>query len=188
MRPTLLMPLMIFGLAGCGSEPDGEISAEKSADQVIAQVSQMAKPLPGLYETTAELKDFSISGIPAEQLGMMKQQFAANSNKTDTMCLTKADADQGFEKMLREMGEMSQAGEGVDCAFSQFDASGSKLNAVLGCTGPGGMKMAMNMDGTVAPDRSDMTMTMNSSSSMMPGQEMTMVMQTASRRIGDCPA
>ncbi len=188
MRATILMPLMIFALAGCGSETASEKSAEKSADEVIAEVSQMAKPLPGLYETTAELKDFSVPGIPAKQLSMMKQQFAAKSNKTDTMCLTREDADQGFEKMVREMGEMSQTGEGVDCAFSQFDASGSKLNAVLSCTGPGGMKMAMNMDGTVAPDRSDMTMTMNSSSSMMPGQEMTMVMQTASRRIGDCPA
>lgn len=188
MRATMLMPLMIFALAGCGSETASEKSAEKSTQEVIAQVSQMAKPLPGLYETTAELRDFSISGIPAEQIGMMKQQFAANTNKTDTMCLTKADADQGFEKMMRQMGEMGQPGDGVECAFSQFDASGSKLNAQLNCTGPGGVKMAMNMDGTVAPDRSDMTMTMNSSSSMMAGREMTMVMQTASRRIGDCPA
>lgn len=188
MRATIMMPLMIFALSGCGSEPVSETSAEKSAEEVIAQASKMARPLPGLYQTTAELKDFSISGIPAEQLGMMKRQFAANTNKTETMCLTKADADQGFEKMMRQMGEMGQTGEGVECAFSQFDASGSKLNAQLNCTGPGGVKMAMNMDGTVAPDRSDMTMTMNSSSSMMAGQEMTMVMQTASRRIGDCPA
>lgn len=181
MRATILMSLMIFAIAGCSGEP----AAEKSADEVIAEASRMARPLPGLYETTAELKDFTVSGVPAEQLGMMKRQFADSSNKTDTMCLTKADADQGFEKMVRQMGEM---GESMDCAFSQFDASGSKLNAALNCTGPGGTKMAMNMDGTVAPDRSDMTMTMKSSSSMMPGHEMTMVMQTASRRVGDCPA
>lgn len=183
MRATILMPLMIFALPGCGSET----ASEKSAGEVIAQVSQMAKPLPGLYETTAELKDFSVPGIPAGQLGMMRQQFAASSGKTNTMCLTREDADQGFEKMVREMGRMGQTGEGVDCAFSQFDASGSKLNAVLNCTAPGGMKMAMTMDGSLAPDRADMTMTMNSSSSMMPGGEMTMVMQTVSQRIGDCP-
>lgn len=184
MRATLFMPLMIIALAGCGSEPE----EKKSADDVIAEAGKIAKPLPGLYETTSELKDISISGMPAEQLGMVKKQFAANSNKVDSMCLTKADADEGFEKMVRQMGEMGQMGEGVECAFSEFDASGSKLNAQLNCTGPGGTNMAMNMDGTVAPDRSDMTMTMKSSSSMMPGREMTMVMQTASKRVGDCPA
>ncbi len=188
MRAALSIPFLIFALAGCGSEPASEESAAKSAGEVIAEASQMAKPLPGLYETTSQLMDLSISGVPPEQLSMMKQQLSANSGQKETMCLTRADAEQGFEKMLREMGEMGQMGEGLECAFSRFDASGSKLNAVLNCSGPGGTRMAMRMDGTVAPDRSDMMMTVNSSSDMMAGRDMTMVMQTASRRIGDCPA
>lgn len=181
MRATFIVPLMTLALAGCGSEPTGATSA----DEVIAEVSQMVKPMPGLYETTAALREFSMPGIPAEQLDMMKKQFAENAGGTDTMCLTDADAEQGFENMVRQMGEM---GEGVECKFSQFDAAGTKLNAALSCTGPGGMNMAINMDGTVEPERSDVTMTMKNSSSMMPGMEMTMVMQSESKRIGDCPA
>lgn len=181
MRATSILPFLIFALAGCGSEP----SAEKSADEVIAVANQMAKPLPGLYETTGQLREFSVPGVPAAQLEMMKKQFAANAGRTNTFCLTPAQAENGFEDMMRQLGE---AGEGVECAFSKFDASGTKLNAMLSCTGPSGTKMAMDMDGTVAPDRSDMMMTMKSSSSMMPGMEMTMVMKSESRRIGDCPA
>ncbi len=181
MRATFILPFSILALAGCSSEP----SAEKSAEDVIAAANQMARPLPGLYETKAELREFSVPGVPAAQLDMMKKQFSANADRTSTFCLTKSQAENGFEDMVRQMGE---AGEGVKCSFSRFDAAGAKLDAALTCTGPGGMNMAMNMDGTVAPDRSDMTMTMKNSSSMMPGMEMTMVMQSESRRIGECPA
>lgn len=181
MRATLILPLILCALAGCGSEA----TDQKSADEVIAEASKMARPLPGLYETTAQLREFSMPGVPAAQLEMMKKRFAANAGRTSNFCLTKAQAESGFEDMVRQMGE---AGEGVKCSFSRFDAAGAKLDAALNCTGPGGMNMAMNMDGTLAPDRSDMTMTMKNSSSMMPGMEMTMVMQSQSKRIGECPA
>lgn len=188
MRPICILPLMIFALAGCGSDPASDPASEpagkKSASEVIAQARPIAKPLPGLYETSARLQKFSVSGVPDEHLAVMKQQFAASSNRTEAMCLTKEDADQGFEKMLRQMSAM---GDDMNCAFSRFDASGTTLTAQLNCTAPGGTSMAMAMDGTVAPDRSDMTMTMKSSSDMMAGREMTMVMHTAARRIGDCP-
>ena len=181
MRAILILPLGVLALSACGTEP----AEEKSADDVIAAVSQMAKPLPGLYETKAELREFTVPGVPASQLKMMKQQFAANADRTDTFCLTQAQADNGFEDMIRQMGEM---GEGVKCVFSKFDASGTKLDAALSCTGPGGTEMAMDMNGMVAPSQSDMMMSMKSSSSMMPGMEMTMVMQSEYKRIGECPA
>jgi len=46
----------------------------------------------------------------------------------------------------------------------------------------------MGMHATVEPKQCDMMMKMNSSSSSMPGMEMKMVMDSQSRRIGECPA
>ena len=181
MRATFILPAMMLALVSCGSEP----TAEKSADEVIAEAAGIDGPIPGQYQTKTMLREFSIPGVPAEQVAMMKRQFAANSDRTDTFCMTKDQAENGFKDMVRQMSEM---GEGVECAFSKFDASGSKLDAALSCTGPGGTKMSMGMNGTVQPEQSDMTMTMTSSSSMMPGMEMTMVMDSESKRIGDCPA
>lgn len=181
MRTMLLLPLVALGLSACSSEP----AKEKSTDEVIAAVKDMAAPLPGLYSTKVELKEFSMPGLPPAQVEMMKKQFAANSGGTSTMCLTKAETENGYEDMLRKMGE---GRDGVQCKFSRFDTSGSKVTAAMDCTGPGGMTMAIGMDGTVEPEHSDVTMTMKNSSSMAPGMEMSMVMQSVSTRVGDCPA
>lgn len=180
MRARLVLTLGIFAVSACSEQ-----SAEKSPEAVIAEGRQIERPVPGLYKTTSELREFSVPGLPAAQADMMRQQFAANANTTSTMCLTKEDAEQGFERMVRQMGELQP---GVECAFSEFEAAGTQLDAALNCTGPGGMKMATTMNGTVEPEQSDMTMSMKNSSSMMPGVEMTMVMHTASQRIGECPA
>jgi hypothetical protein len=181
MRNTFILSLSVLALAACGSEP----AAEKSAEDVIAEASKMASPLPGLYENRSELKEFSMPGIPAAQVDMMKQQFSANANKTNTFCLTQAQADTGFEDMVRQMGDM---GGTMQCKFSQFDASGAKLDAQLNCSGEGGMTMNIGMDGTVEPERSDVTMTMKGGSSMAPGMEMTMIVRGQTTRVGDCPA
>ena len=181
MRSTIFMPIAVLALAACGSETP----EEKSTGEVIAEVRKMAGPLPGQYETKTVLREFSVPGLPEQQAEMMKQQFAAGTDRTETFCLTKEQADKGYEEMVRSMGQME---EGVSCSFSKFDASGSKLDAALNCTGPGGTTMTMGMNGTVEPEQSDMTMTMNSSSSSMPGMEMKMVMDSQSRRIGECPA
>lgn len=181
MRSTIFMPIAVLALAACGSETP----EEKSTGEIIAEARKMTGPLPGQYETKTVLREFSVPGLPEQQAEMMKQQFAAGTDRTETFCLTKQQAEQGYEEMVRSMGQM---GEGVSCSFSKFDASGSKLDAALNCTGPGGTTMTMGMDGTVEPEQSDMTMTMNSSSSMMPGMEMKMVMDSQSRRIGECPA
>jgi len=181
MRKSFILPLIALALAACGSEPAGE----KSAEEIIAEASQMASPLPGLYEYRSELKEFSMPGIPAAQVDMMKQQFSANANKTNTFCLTQAQADTGFEDMVRQMGDM---GGTMQCKFSQFDASGAKLDAQLNCSGDGGMTMNIGMDGTLEPERSDVTMTMKGGSSIAPGMEMTMIVRGQNTRVGDCPA
>ncbi|MDZ4308213.1 DUF3617 domain-containing protein [Allopontixanthobacter sp.] len=181
MRRTTFIPIALLALTACGSETP----EEKSTDEVVAEARKMAGPMPGQYETTTVLREFSVPGVPAQQAEMMKQQFASGTDRTETFCLTKDQAEKGFEEMVRSMGQM---GQGVTCSFSKFDASGSKLDAALNCTGPGGTTMTMGMDGTVESERSDMTMTMNSRSTMMPGMEMTMVMDSRSRRIGECPA
>ena len=181
MRIAIILPITAFALAGCGSEN----AVEKSVEEVVAEAREMEGPRPGQYETKTVLREFSVPGVPAQQAEMMKKQFAAGTDRTETSCLTKEQADKGFEDMVRSMGQM---GENVTCTFAKFDTSGSKLDAALNCDGPGGTKMSMAMDGTVEPEQSEMTMTMNSSSTMMPGMEMTMVMDSRSRRIGECPA
>ncbi len=181
MRSLTLLSLVAVSLYGCGNTT----TPTKTADEVAAAAKSLAKPDPGLYEVKTVIKDFTMPGLPPAQMDMIKKRIAASSAKTRTFCLTKEDAESGFKDML---SKMSQKQNGVQCNFSKFDTSGSHVDAAMNCTGPKGMTMAMTMDGTIAPQQSDLTMTTRGGSDMMPGMGTTMTMQTTSTRIGECPA
>ncbi len=167
-------------LAGCGDEP-GE---PKTADEVVAEAENLIKPRPGLYRSTMRLTEIDVPGLPAGQAEQMRAMMGGSEGQTSETCLTQEQADQGFRDFARQIGE---GGQGAQCEFSQFDAAGSRLDAALKCTGPGGVAVDMTMGGTVEKERSALTMTMSQENPALPGGEMQMSMSVSSQRIGDCP-
>ena len=169
----------LVALAGCGEEK----SQPKTADEVISEAGELAKPRPGQYQTAVELIEFSVPGLPAQQAEQLKGMMTNASAKASSYCLTQAEADKGFEDSIRKMTEGTG---GMKCTFKDFDVDGGKLTAALTCSGQQGMSADIAVDGTTSPDGSSMRMKMVQKAAMIPGGEMRMDMKMDSTRIGDC--
>jgi len=169
-----------FALGACGDEA----AEPKTAEEVVAEAENLIKPRPGLYRSTARLNEIDVPGLPAGQAEQMRAMMGGAEGQTSETCLTQEQADEGFRDFARQIGE---GGQGAKCEFSEFDAAGSKLDAALQCTGPGGVAVDMTMTGTVDRESSDLTMTMSQKNPALPGGEMRMAMSVTSQRIGDCP-
>lgn len=174
-----LIPLGALALASCGSEP----ASPPSADEVVKAAENLVKPTPGLYRSTANITQFEIPGLPPEQAAQMKEMIGSSARQTNESCMTAERAEEGFKNMAKQLGEGTQ---GVTCEFAKFSADGSDLDAELACSGPGGVKVAMEMDGEIQPTSSVIKMKMTQKSAAIPGGEVRMAMEVKSERIGDC--
>ncbi|WP_324260865.1 hypothetical protein U4960_11965 [Altererythrobacter sp. H2] len=101
MRWHLLIPISAIALAGCGSEPSGP----KTAEEVAEAADSMVKPTPGLYRSTANITEFEIPGLPAEQAAQMKEMMGSSASQSSEFCLTPDQAEEGFKSVARELGE-----------------------------------------------------------------------------------
>ncbi len=174
-------------LAACGSgdaASDGTATGGVSADDALAQVESMTKPLPGQYRTQFELVDLTVPGIPAEQIATMRTMFADSVANIETSCLSAQEAEQGFEEMVRQLGESNGDAQ---CTIDSFDADGGTLDAALSCAPKSGVTANMTVNGDIAPEKSVMTMAINTKAANIPGGEMTMSIRTTANRLGDCP-
>lgn len=176
MRPLLAVsPLLIaLGLAACNKSSD----TPKTAEEVKAEVAKAEKPEPGKYRTTIKITDFSIPGMPADRAEQMKGMFG-QTGKTIEYCLTKADADKGFEEVNK------RAAQG-DCSYDRFSASGGKIDAKMTCKTGQGMTMAYEMQGTFSSTASQLSMKSDTAMAGMPGKGMHMEATVTNERIGDC--
>lgn len=175
-----LAPVLALSLSACGSEPD----APPSADAVAEAADNLIKPTPGLYRSTASVTEFEVPGLPPQQAAQMKEMMGSAAAQSSESCLTAEQAEEGFKSMAKQLSEGQQ---GVKCEFDKFDAAGSKLDADLTCSGTGGVKVNMEMDGDIEAEKSTMSMKMTQKNAAIPGGEVRMVMEVKSERIGDCP-
>ena len=176
MRSTILLLTAMLALAGCKKEA----APDQSGVGSIAAPAAMPKPLPGLYRSTAELVSIEAPGLPAGAEAQMKQMMASKAAPHD-FCLTGEEAAKGYEERVKKL-----AGR-PDCHFDHYSAVAGKLDAQLTCTAQGGLRSVLLMQGSMAPDGSDVTLTMDQSGAQMPGGSMKMTMRVKSARIGDCP-
>lgn len=178
MRHYFLLVAATCVLAACGSpdadaDGDGTISMEEAA----AKSKDFVKPEPGKYRVTVEMVDVEVPGAPPEVQKMMKQMISVGA-QTHEFCLTKEEAEKGFEEMAR------QSNKNEDCSFEKFEADGGKIDAVMNCSRDGRGTARMTMQGTGTSTSSNMTMTMDATAP--DGKSMKMTMKSNQERIGDC--
>lgn len=178
---ALIVPLSCLALAACGSSSD----TPQTAEDMASEAKQLAKPTPGEYTSTSELMEFDVPGLPPKQADQMKQMFAGVGAQKQTYCLTKEEADKGFEEAVREM---SKSDKDNNCAFEKFDVNGNKLDAKMTCKSKDGGKATMTMTGTVEPESQIMEMHVAQESAQIPGGKMNIGMKISSVRTGDCKA
>ncbi len=181
MHRRFILACASLVLTACGSpdadaDGDGEISMKEAA----ARSGEMVKPAPGKYRTTVEMIDVEIPGAPKEMQDMMKGMLSSGP-QTHEYCLTRAEAEKGFEEMARQAQE-----EDGNCSFEKFEAEGGSIDAIMNCAKEGQGTARMTMKGTGGRTSSDMTMTMDAKAP--DGKTMTMTMKSSQQRIGDCDA
>lgn len=181
MRRIAIATLASFTLAACGgtsadADGDGAISMEEAA----AKSSDMVRPQPGKYRATVEFVDIAMPGAPQQVQDMMKGMFDRGP-QTHEYCLTKEEADKGFEEMARQARD-----DDGDCSFEKFDAAGGRIDAIMNCNADGEGAARIAISGTGSETASQMTMTVDAKGP--DGQAMTLTMKNAQERIGDCDA
>lgn len=154
--------------ADADTDGDGAVSMAEAGAAVDAAGGAI-KPKAGQYKATVQMIDAKVPGISADQMNQ------AGMNTTVEYCVTKEQAENGFQDM------MSQGQEG-DCSYEKFDLEGDQLDAVLVCKAAGG-EMRMAMEGTVGATKTETNMTMTS---QIPGVgEASMTMKNTSEWVAD---
>lgn len=167
-------------LSACGKSADkaGDgtpMSADELADKV-----QAVKMKPGQWETTVEIVDMKMEGLPeGAPAGTMSNMIG--SKTTVKSCITK-------EQVEKPNADFLSAQKNANCTYSAFDMSGGRIKAAMTCAGkdrPGEIKM--NMTGKYGPDSYEMNQDMTMAG-FQPGMTMAMKSKVTGRHIGDCPA
>ena len=175
MRKAVLFALPF--LAACGDD------SALTSDEVLERAGTLEKPQPGLYATTTELVDFEVPGLAPQQADRFREQMEGMSSEQQPRCLTAAQAERGFEDMLKSIGEDAN---GMSCAFDRFDVDAPNLSADLGCDGPMGAGAQIGFAGTTDAQGFDLAMDMEASAPVIPGGTMQMRFKVTSQRIGEC--
>lgn len=176
MRVFQAVSLLVLGLAlaACNKSSD----TPETAEEVKAEVAKLDRPEPGKYRTTMKIIDVSIPGMDPARAAQMKNMFGA-TGKTTEFCLSKADADKGFEELNK------RAAQG-DCTYDNFNAGGGRIDARMTCRTGRGMTMAYEMHGTFSSTGSQMSMKSDAAMAGMPGKGMHIEAEVKNERIGDC--
>ncbi|GAA0274910.1 hypothetical protein GCM10009127_14350 [Alteraurantiacibacter aestuarii] len=173
-RRAAALVLLLTGqvLAGCSSEPP-------SQEDMLASAGNMVKPLPGLYRTTSRLTSFDLPSASPQEAQRMRTMMDVLEPQEGTICLTGADADEGFVALLRDIQE-------GDCAVESFDAGATRLHARLQCPGAGGSSSTVEMTGTGSAESSRMQLDIEQRGPAIPGGLLEMQFVVENQRVGDC--
>lgn len=177
MRLIFALPaIAAMALTACSNSAEEEVGAEElSASEVLAAADEAGiVPRPGEYENTSELLEFSLAGMPADRLELVKQAFAEGAAQKATYCVTE---EMTSEQWLSEMAES-------DCTVSRFEAADGKLDMAMSCASEDGLSGRVAMSGTASEEGSNMEMTFQQDIPNMGDAQVKVRVQ--SQRIGDC--
>lgn len=178
---------MVLMLVACGG---GETTVEQAADSgevelANASPSEIAKQAkasgamrlnPGEWETTVEVVDIEVPGMPkggphSQALGMMRE-----AKTTVTNCVTQEEAENP------ESGVFT--GSNGQCRYERFSMASGRIEGTLNCLGQdGGGTMRMTTAGTF----SDTAFALDNAMETRLGESvMKMKAKVSGKRIGDC--
>ena len=179
MKKYVQAAVFLAGLAvlsGCDRHKTVDVKNAAPADVASKAADAGMHFVPGSWETTVSIKDFSVEGMPPEMAAAMKQAMAqrgSEASKTRT-CLTPEKAakpDSGF------FGKHNK-----ECVYKDFSMGSGKIAGTLTCSEHGGSQ-TMTMDGTYTPDSYTMDMKMTGNQD---GKAMTTHIVAVAHHVGDC--
>ncbi|UIP07880.1 DUF3617 domain-containing protein [Erythrobacter sp. SDW2] len=161
-------------LAACSSEADSNSDGKITAEEARAEMADASiKPLPGQYKMTMTFKSAKIPGAPASMIDMMGKSMS----QTMEYCLTKEEADKGFQDALSK-------GQDDNCTIERMDMDGGQVDMAMKCNDPASGPMDIAFTGEVTPTSSDLSMKMKGKLGNQFDADIEMTMQQ--ERLGDC--
>jgi hypothetical protein len=177
MRFAVLSGLSLLALAACDQADKGP----KTMEEAKAEARQLQRPEPGQYRQTTKVNRFDIPGAPPEMVAQIRKMMEGQNNNV-TYCLSKEDADKGFEEMFKR-------GREGDCTYERFDATSDSIDAIMVCSGGAqGGSARMTMNGTVARTGSKVNVEVVQKNDKAPMRNANIAMELTTTRLGDCPA
>lgn len=175
-KPLLLAAaaLAVLSLSACGKSDTGP----KSMEEAKQEAAKLDRPKPGQYSQKMQVTKFEVPGAPPQMAAQM--QAAMGQAQEHSFCLTEEMAGKGFRDMFDKVGK-----DGA-CKYDRFDVSGGKLDAVLQCQNARDGKGTITMTGTVTPEGSDVTVTIDQQGGQPPMGNAKIGMHLVSQRTGDC--
>lgn len=178
--PAAILPIAAlaasFSLAAC-KDKTVEATNEKPsavASKVAAAGAAGAVTFqPGRWETVVKMVKLDMDGMPPEAKQMMERMMG--KGHTVTSCLTKEEAEKPNSKFFGQADK--------NCTYDHFSLGGGKMDAKLTCKSEQGQQV-ISMIGTFTADTYTSAMQMQGTGPT--GKGMTMNMEVAARRVGDC--
>jgi len=161
-------------LAGCDSANEGP----KTIEEAKEEAGKLERPRPGQYKQTMTVTRFELPGAPPGMAQHLKT--AMGQSQEQEFCLTEQMSEQGFKDMFQKIGK------GGECTYDRFDVSGDKLDAQLHCQSEAEGKAQFVLAGTVAPEGSDINVSIDTNNPKSPMGAARIGMHMVTQRIGDC--
>lgn len=170
------MLVVIGGLSACGGktvEATNEKPSAVASKVAEAGASGTIRFNPGRWETQIKVIKMDMEGMPPQAKQAMEKMLG--KGRTVTSCMTKEEAEKPDGKLFGQADE--------NCTYDHFTLGDGKMDAKLTCKTPNGQQV-MTMNGTYTGDTYNSSMQMQGPG--MGGKAMTMTMELAARRVGDC--
>jgi Protein of unknown function (DUF3617) len=169
LRLGLFLPLLVAACGGAGAE------REMSADEVAATLQEM-RIVSGQWQTSR-----IVTGATGPNMPRQVQQAMLRRRDIGQHCITPVEAARPAASFLARQGASQ-------CRYYGFSYADGRMQGMMRCTG-GGMPgtMETRIEGRYAPDRMDVTMTMNATGQPR-GADATITTRISGRRIGACTA
>jgi len=178
MKSAILVAVSVLALAACNKGPSvdlhnadtNQVSAAVSRSGVMASDSMVQ---PGLWESKVTVLEMNIPGMPAQYASQMKQEIAAQRDRSSKNCVKPEDVKKPREGFF---------GADKSCRYDHFTMGGGKIDIAMVCKQEN-LSNTTNMAGTYTPTTYSMDV---SSVGAGPQQGMTMKMHVDAKRIGEC--
>ncbi len=176
MRNILLVSAAAVALAGCNQN---SVSLTNASPEEVAKAAKDSgiSFTPGEWETTVEIVEAEIPGMPKGAADQMMQKGAAKTQK-HSYCMSAEEASHPGAGLLT--GEDQKKSK---CTIEKFSMSGGHIEQTVSCPDPDG-KVAMRMvtTGNYTPTSMNGTASMDMDGFM----KMKIRANISSRRVGEC--
>lgn len=173
MNRMMIAPLAMLALAGCNQ---GNVTLTNASPEEVAKAVKDAGGTtmkPGNWETTVEIVEASIAGMPEMKGDMLKNR--PDRIQKHQYCMTPEEA-------ANPGGGLFTGDTKHECKVEKFTMRGGNIQQTISCPGPDGKPgMVMSTSGTYTAD------TMKGTADMeMAGVGMKMKVNLTSQRTGAC--